>query len=62
VSRDFLTKDLDPQNMKEVEEYIEYSMKIEVAVISEVLEYLGTEARKGIHEQEQPKYERPNMV
>ena len=36
--------------------------EIEVAVINEVLEYLGTEARKGIHEQEQPKYERPNML
>ena len=48
--------------MKEVEEYIEYSMKIEVAVINEVLEYLGTEARKGILEQEQPKYERPNLL
>jgi hypothetical protein len=60
ASRDFLTKDLDPTNIKEIEEYIEYSMKIETAVINEVLEYLGTEARKGI-EQEEPKLERPNM-
>ena len=60
ASRDFLTKDLDPHNIKEIEDYIEYSMKIETAIINEVLDYLGTEARKGIH-QEDLKMERPNM-
>ena len=60
ASRDFLTKDLDPHNIKEIEDYIEYSMKIETAIINEVLDYLGTEARKGIH-QDEPKLERPNM-
>ena len=59
-SRDFLTKDLDASNMKEVEEYIEYAMKIETAIINEVLEFLGTEARKGIVPDE-AKQERPNM-
>jgi len=65
-SRDELTKDLDPRNQQEIEQYIEYAMKIEVIVINEVLEFLGSEAKKKIHpdqpDNKKKKFERPNLA
>jgi len=65
-SRDELTKDLHHDNQEEIEQYIEYAMKIEVKIINEVLEFLGVEAKKKIHP-DQPdgkkkKFERPNFA
>ncbi len=39
-SRDFICQDIDSENQKQIEEYIEYTQKIDVKVILEVLEFL----------------------
>jgi hypothetical protein len=39
-SRDFICQEIDQENQKQIEEYIEYTQKIDVKVILEVLDFL----------------------